>query len=56
MILTLSSELPFKKHKGELVRDVIESDPTYIDWLMGEKLIELDSETLSVLRDRLERA
>jgi len=30
--------IPFGKHKGETLRDVLRDDPTYLDWLAGEDI------------------
>lgn len=35
--LDFEDEMPFGKHKGETVADVIDDDPQYMVWLTGEK-------------------
>ena len=43
--LTLTDTIPFGKHKGEIVEDVIVSEPTYFRWATENDVIELDNET-----------
>ena len=54
-LFTLSDGLAFGKHKGKLIRNIIEDDPQYVDWCLDKKIFELDAEAKSFLRDRLER-
>jgi hypothetical protein len=38
--------ITFGKFKGKTIEEVIEIEPSYIVWLHGKKLIEIDDETL----------
>jgi hypothetical protein len=38
--------IEFGKFKGKTIEEVIEIEPSYIVWLHGKKLIEIDDETL----------
>jgi len=43
----LDSQFGFGKYKGTSLLWVMENDSNYVDWLMGEKAIELDNEAYS---------
>ena len=38
--------ITFGKFKGKTIEEVIEIEPSYVVWLHGKKLIEIDDETL----------
>jgi len=38
--------IEFGKFKGKTIEEVIEIEPSYIVWLHGKNLIEIDDETL----------
>jgi hypothetical protein len=38
--------ITFGKFKGKTIEEVIETEPSYVVWLHGKKLIEIDDETL----------
>ncbi len=46
---TLESIFYFGKHRGKQVEDVIEDNPSYIQWLSDMEVIEFDEETYEVL-------
>jgi len=39
----------FGKHEGDQVEDVIEDDPSYIEWLVENGICDFDEETLEVI-------
>lgn len=47
--LGLDDIFSFGKHKGDQVEDVIEDDPSYIEWLVEETIVEFDEETLELI-------
>lgn len=49
MELGLDSAMPFGKHKGEQIEDLIEDEPRYIEWLVSEDVVEFDEETLDTI-------
>jgi hypothetical protein len=44
--------IEFGKFKGKTIEEVIEIEPSYIVWLHGKNLIEIDDETLRKARRR----
>jgi len=51
-ILTLESILSFGKYKGEQVEDLIEDDPSYIQWMVENEIRLFDEEVLEKLNDK----
>lgn len=49
----LDTQVRFGKYKQCSVEWVIQNDPQYLDWLVGEKAIELDNQAYEKLKDRL---
>lgn len=49
IMLTLKDEFDFGKHDGEQVEDVIEDDPSYIEWLCTNEVVEFDEEVLDLI-------
>ena len=53
-VYSLNDELPFGKHKGELVEDVVYLDPEYLDWCVENvEGFELDDEAFMMLQNYL---
>jgi hypothetical protein len=50
--LSLESTFTFGKHKGEQLEDVIEDDPSYIEWLVKEEVVGLDEEVCELITKR----
>ena len=42
MMMYFESTFQFGKHKGEMLEDVIEDDPSYIAWLCENEVTEFD--------------
>jgi len=51
-LLTLESEMPFGKHKGAQVEDLIEDHPEYIRWLCENTSTGFDDDVLEMLEKR----
>ena len=51
-VLKLDDEMPFGKHKGKQVEDLVEDEPSYIRWLVENANTEFDNETLEALEKR----
>lgn len=49
MILSLDSLFTFGKHQDDMVEDVIEDDPGYIEYLINEGFEDFDEETLELI-------
>jgi hypothetical protein len=48
----LKDELPFGKHKGEILEDVIDDDPEYVDWMVENiSSFDLSVDALDYLRN-----
>src|SRR3990167_7116045 len=54
MILGLSDEIKFGKHKGELIRDIIQNDPEYLDWAISNGIIEVDKEAQHLISEEFD--
>lgn len=53
--LRLEDVMPFGKFSGELVEDVVRSEPQYISWLIGQNgKTNFDPEVLQLLEQMLE--
>ena len=50
--LTLDTICPFPKYKGQLMQDVIEWDPRYVEWLMENVGLELDNAAFAFFQAR----
>lgn len=46
--------LTFGKHKGKTLKQVIEEEPSYIEWCMNERIFVLDEEADELLLDAIE--
>lgn len=51
MTFDLFTELPFGKHKDEMMGTVIEDDPEYVEWLLRETEHRLSDAALEYLKD-----
>lgn len=51
--LTLDDTLSFGKHRGHTIREIINSDPYYLEWAIENKVIKLDKEAMRTLQDSL---
>ena len=47
---TLYDEMPFGKHRGKLIIDLIENNTEYVAWLIRETDLELDNEAYARYR------
>ena len=47
--LTLDDLFTFGKHKTEMVEDVIDDDPRYIEWLVENEVVQFDNETMELI-------
>lgn len=54
MSLHLLDELCFGKHRGQLVVEVIENNPSYLAWAVRNSVIELDNEAYERLKKTCE--
>lgn len=54
-VLTLESDMPFGKHKGSQIEDLIEDEPEYVRWLCENTDIQFDDECLEALERREQR-
>lgn len=50
--LRLSDKMPFGKHKGEEIEDLIYDHPGYMSWLFEEEIVVLDVEVIKQMEDR----
>lgn len=50
--LRLTDTMPFGKHKGEQIEDLIYDQPGYMAWLVEEDVVTLDHEVVKILEDR----
>lgn len=46
----LSDVVRFKKHDGKTLKAVLDEDPSYIEFMLDNNLIELDPEALTYLK------
>ena len=37
MTATGSTIMPFGKYKGNLLEDIVDDDPDYVDWMLGQE-------------------
>lgn len=44
-VLRLDSTMPFGKHKGKQIEDMIHDHPSYMGWLYNESYVKFDNET-----------
>lgn len=52
--LSLDDILPFGKHKGLTVEEIIKEYPDYMEWLTDEAGVELDEVASNVLEETLD--
>ena len=50
--LRLSDSMPFGKHKGDEIEDLIYDNPSYLAWCVNEEVIEFDDEVIKQLEDK----
>ena len=50
--LRLTDTMPFGKHKGEQIEDLIYDYPSYLSWLFEESVVVFDEEVLKILEER----
>lgn len=50
--LRLSDSMPFGKHEGEEIEDLIYDDPGYMSWLFSEEVVVLDVEVIKQMEER----
>lgn len=54
--MNLETTIPFGKHKGHQIEDVIEDDPAYIRWLCENTDHDFDDDVYEALEKRERRA
>lgn len=50
--LRLSDIMPFGKHDGKQIEDLIYDEPGYMAWVVNEEVINLDPEVIKILEER----
>lgn len=50
--LELEDPIPFGKHKCELVKHVVEDDPSYIEWMIDNTSVEFEEEVLDLMEKK----
>ena len=50
--LRLDNHMPFGKHDGEQIEDLIDDQPGYMAWLVENEIIALDAEVIKKLEER----
>jgi len=53
--LKLESMMPFGKHKGFQVEDLVEDEPGYVRWLSENTSVDFDDEVFEALEKREQR-
>ncbi len=54
--LKLDTDMPFGKHKGKQVEDLVEDEPDYMRWMAeNSDNVEFDEEVLEALEKREQR-
>jgi hypothetical protein len=53
-IYSKHDELPFGKHKGRLIIDILNNELSYAQWLVRERIIEMDNETFEIYKSNCE--
>lgn len=48
----LQDEFTFGKHRGQQLEDVIEDDPGYIEWCVGNDIVEFEEDALERIARR----
>lgn len=51
MALKLTDTMPFGKHKGEQLEDLLYDDPDYLAWLYDNDVVEFDETLLMMMQD-----
>lgn len=49
--LRLSDAMPFGKHKGEEIEDLIYDHPNYLAWCFNEEVVSFDGEVIKQLEE-----
>ncbi len=44
--------MPFGKHKGEQIEDLIYDEPNYMAWLYNEEVVEFDIYVIQELEEK----
>ena len=50
--MEFNSIFAFGKHKGDMLEDVIEDDPKYMEWLVDNDVVSLASDVIDRLAER----
>ena len=50
--LLLDDFMPFGKHEGEQIEDLIEDEPQYMAWVANNEVVELDKEVIELMAER----
>ena len=49
--LGLADTMPFGKHQGEQIEDLLYDDPTYLTWLFDGEMVSFDCEVIKKMGD-----
>lgn len=52
--LTFGSKLTFGKYEGHTIRHILNNDPTYLEWVIDQKIITLHPKTQKEIEAHLE--
>lgn len=50
--LRLSDMMPFGKHQGQQIEDLIYDQPSYMAWVFNDSSCELDTEVTRVMEEQ----
>lgn len=50
--LGLSDSMPFVKHKGREIEDLIYDEPNYLAWCVNEEIVVFDDEVTKQLEEK----
>lgn len=51
----LDDRLPFRKHRGKELWEVLETDPDYVTWLIEEADVQLTNEAFEEYQKRMRK-
>ncbi len=54
--MTLDRTMPFGKHKGTKIHDLIENEWEYVSWLVNETDVELDNDAFQFFQESEHKA
>lgn len=50
---TLTDKMPFGKYKGSFFEDILENDPSYMQWLIDKDIIDFNEADLAAIIEEL---